>query len=365
MLFFILPYRFREKLNLEGSRLLLLELLLRILLLCLLYTIGFKYIERVSWEEAAWQVWQTVTTVGYGNRPAATTAGRWVTMFFGIIGIGLLGQAISAYFEYRGDMRSKRRFGYMDNQDKNGYVIIHFPGESALLKLIAELRHVERDVPVCLVDNEIEELPQSVAVLPDVHFVRGSDIARATYERAGLQDSKTVIVFPDRENDVQADAQTKVVIDLVEKFIDPSATVIAAIVDEANEWLFEGSRASIVHGRIEILTMVQECQDRFSAAIVQDLFSNTGGTNPQTVRPVRIVGWTWGELVQHSVPAVRQLGQAVNPFAIVQNGAPNSCPGPDTAIAEGDYLSIIADSAFDWDQFEQTLVHCRNSGSSR
>ena len=92
--------KFRKRLS-DAPLRWLIKISIWSVLLFILFIILFKYAEAVSWEESIWQAWQTFTTVGYGNAPAATTAGRVVTMLISTLGIAFLGALFSAAFDYK------------------------------------------------------------------------------------------------------------------------------------------------------------------------------------------------------------------------------------------------------------------------
>ena len=334
------------------------------LLISIAFVVTFKYLEDVSWEESIWQAWQANTTVGYGSRPAESTWGRVATMVLGTIGIAIVGTTITAVFDYRTNQRQRRRMGQMNNPYRDGYVVFNFPGRARLMALVRELRHVEEDVGICVVDGRLEELPDSVAVLPAIHFVRGAILDRATYEQAGLKDNRVVIVFPVDPTLPDSDATTKTVVDLVERFVKADARVIYVLVDPENEWMFADARSTSILETLDVLAVVQECQDPYSAPAIQRLMHNTEGADLDTVRPQQIVGWTWRDLQVHGALTAERLQVQVNPLSIIKNGAPDNCPAAHTVIEAGDLLCLIVQRGLDWEWFEQELVRAKDKGSS-
>ncbi len=334
------------------------------LLVSLSFVVTFKYLEDVSWEEAVWQAWQANTTVGYGSRPAESTWGRVATMVLGTVGIALVGATITAVFDYRTNQRQRRRIGLMKNPYRDGYVVFNFPGRARFMALVRELRYVEEDVGICVVDGRLEELPDSVATLPSIHFVRGSILDRATYEQAGLKNNRVVIVFPIDPSVPDSDATTKTVVDLVERFVATDSRVIYVLVDPENEWMFGDARSTSVLESMDVLAVVQECQDPYSAPAIQRLLHNTEGADLDTVRPQRIIGWTWGALQVQSALAAERLQVQFNPLSIIKNGAPDNCPAAPTVIEASDLLCVIVQRGLDWDRFEQELVRAGEDGSA-
>ncbi len=344
----------------------LIDLLATAVVVSVLFLFAYRYIEGVSWEEAVWQVWQTATTVGFGNRPAQTLLGRMATMFFGLIDIAILGATIGAIFDEREDRRARRRSGLMRNPYKDGYVLFNYPGTSRFEALVAELRHVEREVPVCVVDDTLDELPTAAAGLDNVHFIRGSILDQGTYERARIRENTAVIVFPIEASLPESDGTTRTVVDLVARFVDETTRILHVLVSAENGWMFDDIDSTAIMEHLEVLALVQECQDTHSAPIVQRLLLNTEGANPDTVVPSRTVGWTWREFVLAAMEASGATGVLVNPLALVKSGEhPIVAPSPDDTIGEGDAISVISFPGFDWARFEAAMAASRVAAVGR
>ena len=319
------------------------------------FTIVFKCVEKVSWEESVWQIWQTATTVGYGNKPAETPLGRWATMFFGLASIAFLGTGISAAFDVKAYLRDRRRYGLMSNPVKAGYVVFNFPGSDVFRLFAQEIRSVEKNIGICVVDGRLEELPPSIAMLQNIQFVKGDILSRETYKCASLTNNKAVIIFPADPESPDSDGTTKTVVDLVLRFVGDQTRIIYLLVKAENAWMFD-NRATGVWQSLETLLIVQECQDPQSANIIQRLLKNTEGANPQTVKPNRIVGWTWQKFLIKTIETAAWMKISVNPFALIQKGETNTCPALDCEIKDGDLISIISRNGFDWEKFEKQLT---------
>jgi hypothetical protein len=334
----------------------LITIILWCISLFIAFIVLFKFAESVSWEESIWQAWQTFTTVGYGNAPATTTLGRIVTMILSTLGIAFVGALFAAAFDFKTSISEKRTSGLMNNPHKNGYVIFNFPGTNTVNRLISEWRMVEPNVPICIVDSKLEELPKSIATLSNVHYVSGNTLDKSTYLRANLKENKAVIVFPLESNVPDSDGATKTVVELVELFVGENTRIIHVLVDSNNSWMFKNSRSKAIDSDLEVLAVVQESQDEHSSTIVEELLLNTKGANPQTFYPEKIVGWTWGELQKKTVEVSSEQNLRCNLFAIVKNSMPDSCPKQETKIEKGDALSFIAYEDFSWEKFEESLV---------
>jgi len=247
----------------------------------------------------------------------------------------------------------------MPNPYRDGYVVFNFPGPSWFKGFITEIRHVEPGAPVCVVDDTIDHLPEAIAAMSKVHFIKGSVLDKDTYTRAKLDQNKAVIVFPTHPGDPSSDGTTRVAVDLILGTVSPETRVLHVLVSPENHWMFDELRSTSVMETLEVLAIVQECQDVHSADIVQRLLLNTQDANPMTVVPNRIVGWTWREFVSYALPAAEAAGVDINPFALIKAGEPHLCPPPSTPIEAGDLLSVIAYTGFDWARFEDALVRAR------
>ncbi|MBT3266423.1 two pore domain potassium channel family protein [Candidatus Poribacteria bacterium] len=359
MILFFLPARLSQRFKDRKPLVLLLDLLFLGAVVSAGFIVLLRFVEDVTWEESIWQVWQTATTVGYGNRPAQTSVGRYATMAFGLMDIAIVGAGIGAVFDAREDKRRRTRLGLMDNPHRDGYVVFNLPGTSQFMAFVHEIRHVEPDAPVCVVDDAVEQLPESIAAIPRVHFVKGSVLDKDTYTRAKLADNKVVIVFPTHPGDPSSDGTTRVAVDLILDTVTANTRVLHVLVSPDNDWMFSHLASTAVMETLEVLAIVQECQDVHSADIVQRLLLNTQDANPMTVVPERIVGWTWQDFVTYALPAAEACRVEINPFAIIKDGVPQLCPSRTARIEEGDLLSVIALTGLDWAAFEEALVRAR------
>jgi hypothetical protein len=326
------------------------------LVICFLFTLFFRITEQVSWDEAFWQTWQTATTVGYGNRPAETFLGRIVTILFGTIAIAYLPVLIGIVFDYISNLREKRRYGFMPNSSKKGYVIFNFPGVAKLKTFIEEIRAKESDVSFCVVDSEIEEIPKDILLLGKIDFVKGELLDKATYEQAKVKDCSTIVIFPIRSGDSSSDSMTQTIVQLCLQFIDTTVTrLVHILVNPNHNWLFEGLQSTQVIENMSLLATVQECQDPFSAEIVEQIISNTNGANPHTFDLKKFEGLTWGVFQKKVQETSTQENMKINVLALIQNSVTDTCPFPNTIINKSDKVSILVFNDFSWDNFQKKM----------
>lgn len=320
-----------------------------------LFTILFKHAEQVSWNEAIWQAWQTATTVGYGNRPAETLFGRIITMLLSTASIAFVGALFSAAFDYKEYHRIQKKLGFMKNPFKNGYVIFNFPATPLAKHFIDELRAIEKSVGICFVDNSIETLPEEIQELPNIHFVKGCPLQKKTYIEAGVNENKTIVVFPTDRNSSTADGTTKTTVDLLERFITKGTRILFVLVDKANSWMFENNNATYINADLSILAIVQECQDPYSAMVVEDLLYNTQGANPMTVEINHSSGMTWQEFQMKLLTTTSTSEHQCNVLALIKKGKTDACPPPNIKLEKGDLLSIATYENFPWEEIESKI----------
>jgi voltage-gated potassium channel len=251
----------------------------------------------------------------------------------------------------------------MENPYERGYVLFNFPGVARFEALVEEIRHIESDVPICVVDDTLDELPPSAANLTNMHFIHASILDRRAYDQARLRDNEVVIVFPTRSGAPESDGTTRTVVDLVSRYVGNETRILHILVSAENEWMFEGINSTAVIESLQVLALVQECQDPHSASIAQRLLLNTEGGSPNTVSPRRTVGWSWREFSRYCMEASERSGVLANPLAIVKHTGPLVCPPPSELIAQGNEVSIIATPGFDWDAFEPVMVECRDDAA--
>ncbi len=221
--------------------------------------------------------------------------------------------------------------------------------------LITELRCVDPNVPVCVVDDRLEELPSRVARLPGVFFVKGSILSEETYARAGVASCRQIMIFPHEPDHAASDATTESVVRIVQRLAPPQTPVVYLLVDPNNAKLFAGVKSAAVYLDFAIYAALQELRNRGSAEIFTELMSNSSGANPTTFSPAKVLGWTWGQFGRIALEVSQELRVPMNPLALIRGGKSDPCPDGDMVIQQGDSLSLIVRHGFDYAAFEQAM----------
>lgn len=160
-----------------------------------LHTLAMVVLEGLPLGDAAWLTLTTVTTVGYGDYSAATTAGRVATVVLLYLGgITLLAEIASQYIELRIQRKSQMIAGQWNWDMDNHLLIINSPAnqpEAYFNRLLIQLRETDefRDAPVQIATDAFPDgLPSSLRDLGAVHrHLDATDpdaLALATPERA-------------------------------------------------------------------------------------------------------------------------------------------------------------------------------------
>jgi hypothetical protein len=364
MIVLFLPRMVRHRLSRERAHLLrLVDYALWIIIVAIAYSVGIFVLEKMNPFETIWLMWQTFSTVGYGDMPPVSDVGRLYTVIMSVAGIGLFGAVISAYFDYRIEQSQRRRFGRMTSSFQGHYMLLNYPGKHALRMYMREILSREPGARFCVVDSKLEELPPEFASEANVCFIRGSLFCEETYERARLHDAKFVLIYPADCEDDSCDGATESALDIATTYINKKCVdgdrprFMCYLVNPDNRLLFSGAEnASLIPMDFEIMVGVQEAHDPGTAAMIGTLLCNEEEANPHTVVPRRIVGLSWADLQRRAIEASSRHGVTVNILALMRDGGISSIVAASEQIKPGDRLSVLALPGFDWDDFERKLM---------
>lgn len=343
----------------SGKPLLTLIKYLATLMVCsFIAAVSYVITEKGNWSDAMLHAWQTTTTVGYGNSVPQTLSGRIATIFFGTASILLFAPTFTAYVDYYGDLKERKRRGMTANHHRNGVVVFYYPGSMNFSKFVGELRAKEPQLPICLVDNSLGGLPQ-VLNNQNIHYVSGSILDKETYEQANVQEARAVVVFPRNREDRESDAHTRFILKEVLKYIGANTRLMHMVVDPGNEHFYEGINSVPIYAGLSYLAAVQEIHDPGSALGVERLLLNTKGEDPHTVQiPPSLYGVTWEELQFAGIHAARELKANFGIHAVIRDGIPIYCPGLQYRLQEGDCLSLVLPLGveLDWQQVSTKIA---------
>jgi voltage-gated potassium channel len=243
------------------------------------YTFEHRVKPELSWGDAFWYSAVSITTIGYGDITASTPGARIGTVLFVmLVGLTSFSLFFGTVLDAVSTTASRAQKGLGRAMAKDHILIVHFPSEQRVLKLIQEIRSdpEEGKCEIVIISDDIEELPFR---LPDVLFVRGSSHDIETYRRAQAQDCKmAVVVSPDYANR-NSDAIVAAAVSVIDR-VKSSIHVVAECLDEKHRPLFDSCNCDAVVMGMTIAgnLLIQEAHDPGIAQLIEALTSNRLGT---------------------------------------------------------------------------------------
>jgi voltage-gated potassium channel len=298
--------------------------------------------EGLSPGDAAWLTVTTVTTVGYGDVSASSTAGRISTVALLYIGgIFALAKGAGDYFDYRASKRLDKIQGRWRWNLQDHVLLLNAPAIGADLyfeTLVRELRATEwgaeRDILI-LAEDWPDGLPGALQRLDVVH-VHGSGTTQDGLEAADAAQAAVAIVLA-RTAEAASDGVT---FDIVHRLsaLGGTGSVLAECVDDRNRERIRNAGADAVlrpmRGYPEM--MVRAVIAPGSEQIIVDLFTSGGD---ECIRyDIDIGGVNWGTL------AAALIGKGVGTpiaYADAETGSITSNPlAAETINARAVYLLV-------------------------
>lgn len=247
---------------------------------------GFLYFELpgnpdLTWGDGFWYTIVTIATVGYGDFFPKTPGGRflvgWPVM---LVGIGLLGYALSLLAAALVTSKTREVKGMSSFNLNNHLVIFNFPGLGKVQRVLEELYldpAFDRQRQVVLIDEQLEELPTELQKR-GMHFIRGNPARDETLSRASLDAASHAIVLCKMPGDPASD-NLNVAITLAIEARCRNVQTVVECVDPASEELLHkaGSDRVVCTSRFDSLFISQELLNPGMQGVIADLFSARGG----------------------------------------------------------------------------------------
>ncbi len=233
----------------------------------------------LSAEDAIWYSIISITTIGYGDFFATTTGARISTVFFiVIVGLGAFSMIVGMTIDALTGIVERRRRGMANIVAHDHIIIVNAPTADRLGQLIGELKadpnHESTDIVV--ISDRIDELPfQDAHVL----FVRGSVLARDTYERACVDAANQAIVLATSYEDPGSDAVVASAVAVIDS-IKPDIHIVAECINPSHRPLFDSVHCDSIVFSMGITgnLLAQEAQDPGIAQLIEVITSNSRGT---------------------------------------------------------------------------------------
>lgn len=246
-------------------------------------TTGFLYFElpakgSLSWSDALWWSLATLSTVGYGDVSPASLGGRYVVAVpLMLVGIGVLGYVLSFGAAALVEARSREIAGLSTMKMSAHLVIINFPSEAKIERLLDELRHGGLTGPVVLVDEDLTEIPPGLH-RRGVRFVRGNPSRDETLTRAAIDDASLAVVLCKRPGDPHSD-DLNLAITLAVEARARQVRTVTECVDPCHEELFRkaGCDGIVCTSRFDAHFLGSEVRNPGVQDVIDDLLSATRG----------------------------------------------------------------------------------------
>ncbi|TNC04604.1 ion transporter [Methylobacterium terricola] len=306
----------------------------------LLVLIGLHVVSMIAFEhlalgEAIWLTFTTITTTGYGDYSAKTTAGRASTIvLIYLSGIFLLTQAGSAFFEFRILRRDRKRRGEWRWNMRDHIVFVNAPADEPgdyLRRLLDQLHRSHANyatVPsLILTEAFADGLPPDLEDDPLIVQLKGRFDDPAALEAAGVDNAQVLVILAEHEGDRLSDSRT---FDIIHRLRERGITarIVAECVDDLNRERLKKAGASAIvrplRGYPEMI--VRAIVAPGTEWVIERLFSSEGD---ECLRfDVRFSGLAWERVVQAVLGA--NYGIAIG-YADAE-GRPHSNPAPNAVI---------------------------------
>ena len=259
--------------------------------------------EQLNLADAIWLTFTTATTVGYGDLSATTFEGRMATILLIYLGgIYVLARVVGDYFDYRLDVRDKKRKGLWRWKVRDHIVIINTPSHSGgryLERLIKQFRASPKyaDSAICLLTSDYPKgLPSYLTDLGNIVHYHGSADNYDNLNAVCVQQASDIIVLSEHEHDELSDGRT---FDIVHRLyeLDIHATLLAECVLDSNRERLLKAGAKIVIRPIRAYPemIVRAFDAPGSELIIENMFSSEMDTYKRY--DMAISGMRWADIV--------------------------------------------------------------------
>lgn len=285
------------------------RLAITLFLLVFAHSLAMVWLEGMTLWQGVWLTLTTLTTVGYGDLSAQTTAGQVATVaMMYLSAITLLTFLVSDYVDYRIARNQRIRSGHWDwNMDQH-ILIINSPKynrEQFFTRLASQIRMDQdyENTPILLLNPDFPDgLPDSLRALGVSHNTgRGS--VDGDLEMANLDHAKHILVLASDEYNTDSDSLS---FDIVYRLHEQHLThkVLVECVDDNNRKRFHdlGVKSILRPIRSYPEILVRALDAPGSEVVIEDMFTRRDD------HPERYSIWLEGERWADVVTAMVQSG---------------------------------------------------------
>lgn len=299
------------------------------------HIVCMMHYEGLTLGNSIWLTFTTATTVGYGDISAATTEGRLATILLLYLGgIFILAKVAGDYFDYRLEIRDKKRKGLWSWNMKDHIVILNTPshaGERYLERLIQQFRLSKQytQTPIFLLTHHFPQgIPDFISKLGGVTHYHGNASTPKDLTEACVDKASEIIILATDEDDENSDGRT---FDILHRLNDlnVNTNILAECVEDRNRERLQNAGASRVIRPIRAYPemIVRAFVTPGSEQIIENMFNSHG--DEYRHYDVEINHLAWSEVVTRLI--TNNIGIAVayidrETQQLVYNPAADSIP---------------------------------------
>ncbi|WP_425447197.1 potassium channel family protein [Dethiothermospora halolimnae] len=240
---------------------------------------AFYYFEstanpELTFSNALWWGFVTITTVGYGDYYPVTPAGQIIAVILMVLGISAFGFITAAVASAFVENKLKEGMGLMDIKFEDHIVIIGWNNKSEII--LKELIEDNPDSKIVIIDKR-EKL---ILDEKNVFFVHGDPTKDETLRKANIEKAHTVIVVADEnlEDDRTADARSVLICLAVDK-LNTNIHLIAEVLNKENISHFERANVDdvIISSEMSSRVMVRSALYKNVSHALKELLTSTYG----------------------------------------------------------------------------------------
>ncbi|MHB1439900.1 MAG: potassium channel family protein [Cuniculiplasma sp.] len=283
--------------------------------------------------ESLWWTMQTVTTVGYGDVTIVGFAGKLNAIFIMIIGVGSFSLLLVSIGAELIDAKLMKRFGEMRTKMKDHIIICNYSEKQAdIIKSISEEK-----IPLIVLGQEPPQRERE-----NMEFVKGNPLDYNDMKKAGIENSHTVIIFPNEkygaDDSLAIDAESILIVMTAKKLNPEINTIIELLNKTSQEHAIEsGADEIIVRGEMSSSAIVKLIRNPGSWDFMSSLMSTPERMDIIEKREENLKGKTFKEIYRAIETENRKI------IAIKQNDDYRLRPSDDTVYA-GEPLIILEKS---------------------
>ena len=291
----------------------------------------------MSWNNALWYSFVTITTVGYGDFSPVTAGGRVMGIVIMVFGIGILGLFTANIASIFVAKKMKEDRGMHSFEFENHIIICEWNHRAR--DIIKELRMDQRlDTTLIILIAEIEAKPLDD---DNLYFIQGG-VTEENLKRANLQKAKTVVILGDDNLEANARDAKAVLTTLTVETINPDVYSIVELVNEANVQHCERANANeiIVGSEFSSKLISRAARDHGISKVLSELLSSRVGNDLYKIPvPSSIQGQ---KFIDVFTEMKRSQGSTILAVQKDREGEVISNPPVDYRVAPNDYLILIS-----------------------